>query len=173
MSEILITGLVTVVSVAVGFLGSFFLLRKQIVEGRKERARDRKIAAAEQAVHSACELLGAVADFSDMNKAIMHTTQNKANLATLMEQPDLLSDLKAGHPEIHEATTRYRDSLASTWKAYAALRVAFSEKLGRDYVEFTDYLNSLILEDVRAEWSDMLARANVIIDEVKKEIEGD
>ena len=171
MNEILITGLVSVTSVAVGFFGSYFLLSKQITESKKERVRDRKITAAKDAIDSACELLGAVSDLSDINKTIIIATQNKANLATIMERYDLFSEIKTGQQEIREETKRYRNIMAHTWKAYAALRISFPEKLGNEYVEFTNYLNSLIFEDIREKWPGMLAKANSIIDKIKKEIE--
>ena len=171
LNEIFLTGCVSIISVSVGFLGSYFLLNKQIVESRKERIRDRKIASAKDAIDSACELLGAISDFSDMNKAIIRATQNKANLITIMEYPDLLLKLKNEQPKIHEATTRYRNIMANTWKAYAALRISFPEDLGNNYVDFTNYLNSQILEDIREKWPDMLGKANILIDKVKKEIE--
>ena len=162
MNEILITGLVSVTSVAVGFFGSYFLLSKQITESKKERVRDRKITAAKDAIDSACELLGAVSDLSDINKTIIIATQNKANLATIMERYDLFSEIKTGQQEIREETKRYRNIMA---------HISFPEKLGNEYVEFTNYLNSLIFEDIREKWPGMLAKANSIIDKIKKEIE--
>ena len=171
MSETMITGIVAIVSAAVGFLGSFFLLRKQLDENRKERIRDRKIATAKQAIDSACELLDAVSELSDINAEIKLITENKANIKTISQYSDHFLKLKQEQPEIIAAWDKYGTKLAKTWKAYAIIRMSLSEELGKDYIAFTDYLNSLILGDTRVEWDEMLNNANKLIDKVKGEVE--
>jgi len=171
VKEILVTGIVSIASVAVGFLGSFFLLKKEVQENRKERIRGRKITSAKMAIDAAAELLGSVSRFSEINKGIRIATNGKADLKSILNDPNALALVKSKTPELISEVNRYHIVMTNTWKAYGRLRMSFSTQISSEYVDFTNYLNSLIFEDVHAKWPEMLEKANALLEKVKREID--
>jgi len=172
VNEILVTGIVSIASGAAGFFGSFFLLKKELQENRKERIRSRQIASASAAIDAAAELLGSISRFSDINRAIRMATNSTADLKSVLNDPNALRFLKSETPELVSEVNRYYMIMTNTWKAYGRLRMSLPAQTSSEYVDFTNYLNSLIFEDVHAKWPEMLEKANSLLEKLKTQIEG-
>lgn len=168
--ESLISAGIAIVSVIVGFFGSFYLLKRQLEENRKEKIKDRKIKAADKAIDSLAELLGLISQFSELNQEVKRITSNKFDFFTLLKQREYWVQVKATEPELINLIYKYYQAMAETWKAYGYLRIACEKEISDELKDFTNYLNSLITEDINQKWEEMLGRANELIDRIRREI---
>lgn len=163
--------IVALVAGSIGFFGSFLLLKKQLDENRKERIKDRKIDAAKKAIDSISELLSFISKFSELNQEVRRITNGKTDFVTSLKDRKYWEALKKEEPEIIDEVYNYYHLMAETWKAYGYLGLSSHPELSKKFKEFTEYVQTLITEDVRAKWDEMLGKGNVLIDDFKKEID--
>lgn len=167
-----VTGaVIAIVSGTIGFLGSFYLLKKQLEENRKEKIKNRKIDAAKKAIDSLAELLSLISQFSDLNQEIRKITNNRFDFFSLLRQRDYWDHVKSTEPELINLIYKYYHAMAETWKAYGYLRIACEKERSDELKDFTNYLNSLIGQDIHQKWDEMLNKANELIDKIREEIE--
>ena len=154
-----------------GFLASYYIFKEQIEENLKERIRNRKTEAMKKCIDSLVDLLSIIRQMSELNSYVRKMSDNKYDFSFLLQQPTYWETLKEKEPYIVQQIQKYFEVLAETWKAYAYLRISCRKELSVEMRDFTNYLLTLVKDDIYSKWEEMMGKANQLTDKLRQELE--